>query len=208
MQSETDPILLITTGGTIAAESYKGQPTPKDVTVVSNATVINQVRDLTSLSLAQARDGLRNGDFSAVQLATAFIDRLNTHDMGCKDSKYITDEDVHSMAETIVAAPEEFVLVTCGTDAMASIARKLKSILSAEYPDILSKKSIVFTGAMKPLSHGKDGSDGFQNLQDAYEVMRHNARKGIVVVMNRMVFNPDRMDKVYTKGYEGVFIER
>lgn len=197
-------VLLIATGGTIAAEAY--DKTPEFVTVTTNERVVSAMKSLTELTLANARQKLRNGDITASDITEAFLLRIAVNDFCNKDSKDITSEDIGEIAKAIAGAPQKMVLITTGTDYMAPNARALKAELQAYYPDVLRTKNIIFTGAVKPLNH--EGSDGQQNLSDALEVAMRNARPGVAIVMHGMVFDPEKTDKHFRPGtFEGVLSE-
>ncbi len=166
-------ILLIAAGGTIAAEPYA--QTPEYVTVETNAHVIQALQDVAGKEIT-----------------------VGAADFSIKDSKDITDEDLQRVAGLIAQAQQNFIVITHGTDAMPQNARKLKALLASDFPNVLAKKRIVFTGAMEPLTHGVQ-SDGYANLKDALEVALHNAKAGVSIVMHGMVINPDRAVKDFDK---------
>lgn len=78
-----------------------------------------------------------------------------------RDSKNIDEPYRLEMARQVIAAPEEKVLITHGTDALLETAAFFHSLLTVNPP--LQKKHIVFIGAMVPLANGP-ASDGYGNL--------------------------------------------
>lgn len=119
---------------------------------------------------------------------------LRVVDFATKDSKDITPDDIAEMADIIAAAAEDVVLITHGTDAMARNAQALKTMLGP----VLEEKTIIVTGAMKPLSHG-EGSDGYDNLEDSLRFALSEEVRGVWLVMHDKVLNPARAVKDYEK---------
>lgn len=170
---EKGDILLIATGGTIAAEPY--EQTPKDVTVRNNYRVMGELPGMAP------NQWVRVVDFAI------------------KDSKHLTPMDIAAMARTISEAKEAKVLITHGTDAMAPNARALLAVLKEHYPDAL-KKTVIFTGAMQPLAHGPEASDGYANLRDSVARLNSEALQGVWMMMGGEILDPERTDKDMAQG--------
>ncbi len=240
MDQKPKGLLLITTGGTIAAEPYravpdKGYPTPEDVHVKDNSRVINYVKSITGerpYKRAMQRRSLGFNDHMTI----AFHVQTRVEDFGTKDSKYIGEQDIPKIAKLIADAPENLVLITMGTDCMVQNSDLLRCELETNHPGILEKKRIVFTGAHRPLADNvsyegtsnerpeglsdrrwqdiqdsrkrlKDGlTDGYDNLNLALDHLTQEGDqswKGISMVMQKEIFDPQHTMKEYDIGDDG-----
>lgn len=84
-----------------------------------------------------------------------------------KDSKKISAQDLEDLANIIRSDDHQCFLITHGTDAMPENSRGLQTLLRD------SGKKVIITGAMTPLSHGINHSDGYRNLEVAVTALRH-----------------------------------
>jgi L-asparaginase len=100
------------------------------------------------------------------------------------DSLEMTDDDRVLIAEHCIKSPEEWIIITHGTDTMSEtaqvIARKVKN------------KTIVLTGAMVPYKFGS--SDGLFNLGSALAFVQ-TLPHGVYVVMNGKYFSATNVRK-------------
>lgn len=135
-------VLVITTGGTIGALPY---PDPLHPPALSAMPPAGQdfVRD------ALAGPGLRCLSFEP------------------RDSKLIDAAYRDNLLEAVAAAPERWVLITHGTDALLATA----DFFHQRHPP---GKTIVLTGAMTPLSNGAE-SDGHRNLAFSLELLNEHS---------------------------------
>lgn len=83
-----------------------------------------------------------------------------------KDSKQVSTVDLENMANIIRQDDRQYFIITHGTDAMPENSRQLKALLGG------SGKKVIVTGAMTPLSHGRQ-SDGYDNLKVAVETLQN-----------------------------------
>jgi L-asparaginase/Glu-tRNA(Gln) amidotransferase subunit D len=171
------PILIITTGGTIDAEPYAdpAQP-PVNVTLLPESAVPNAIEQLGLADLCVIEVGL------------------------AKDSKAYTEDDLRALAQEMDDAPQHWVIVTHGTDATPHNARFIKQY--NRDVSLCESKTIIFTGAMLPLSMGPQ-SDGLKNLKCAVEEIQ-TLSPGVYVVGHGQVLEPlERLekDKVARKYY-------
>lgn len=107
-----------------------------------------------------------------------------------KDSGDITDADRQRIAERCVAAPEDKILITHGTDTIAETARFLGE------RDFLGK-AIVLVGSFVPLS--QPSSDAHFNLGYALAAA-HLLQSGVWVAVNGELFPWDNVRKNREKG--------
>lgn len=92
-----------------------------------------------------------------------------------------------------LAAPDvRSVVVTHGTDTLEETAFFLASVLP---PELLAKKALVFTCAMRPAS--SRSADGPQNLLDATAVARAMGVSGVLVVCAGTVHGARDVQKVH-----------
>ena len=100
-----------------------------------------------------------------------------------KDSLDMTDQDRELIRVTIVADPATQVVVTHGTDTMATTARHLAGIAG---------KTVVFTGSMYPAQY-RD-SDAVFNLGCAL-IAAQTLGHGVYIAINGQIFDPARAVK-------------
>ena len=100
------------------------------------------------------------------------------------DSLEMTEADRNLIVEECRAAPESRIVITHGTDTMATTAQMLVANLS--------DKTIVLTGAMVPYKFGS--SDGLFNLGSALAFAQTLA-PGVYIAMNGRYFRADRARK-------------
>jgi L-asparaginase len=108
------------------------------------------------------------------------------------DSLQMTDADRNLILEHCRSAPESRIVITHGTDTMATTARVLAPI---------QDKTIVLTGAMVPYKFGS--SDGLFNLGSAL-AFAQTLTPGVYVAMNGRYF---RWDSVRKNRQTGIFEE-
>ena len=109
-----------------------------------------------------------------------------------KDSLELTDDDRALIAATVANAPEKRVVVTHGTDTMATTAGALAHIKG---------KTIVFAGALAPARFAE--SDAAFNLGMAFACCQ-TAAPGVWITMNGSVFDGLKVRK--DRG-AGTFVE-
>jgi L-asparaginase len=100
------------------------------------------------------------------------------------DSLDMSDADRRLVVESCRASPESRIVVTHGTDTMATTAGALHGASIG--------KTIVLTGAMVPYAFGS--SDGLFNLGSALSFAQV-LPPGVYVAMNGRVFHGDRVRK-------------
>ena len=100
------------------------------------------------------------------------------------DSLEMTDGDRWLIANNCRDVPEDFIVITHGTDTMVDTAR----VLAEEVPG----KTIVLTGAMIPITFGS--SDGLFNLGGALTAVQV-LPPGVYIIMNGRVFPWDNVRK-------------
>lgn len=100
------------------------------------------------------------------------------------DSLEMTDEDRDVIVRNCMAAEEDRILITHGTDTMVKTAR----LLAEKVPG----KTIVVTGAMIPYRFGS--SDGFFNLGSAL-AFAQTLTSGTYIVMNGRYFDANNVRK-------------
>lgn len=100
------------------------------------------------------------------------------------DSLDMTDEDRALIVHQCKHAKESRIIITHGTDTMATTAKVLA--------DSITGKTIILTGAMIPIKFGS--SDGLFNLGSAL-AFAQALPTGIYVAMNGRYFNWDNVRK-------------
>jgi L-asparaginase len=100
------------------------------------------------------------------------------------DSRDMTEQDRHNIAQNCIKAEEDKILITHGTDTMVETA----AVLAKTVKD----KTIVLTGAMIPYTFGS--SDGMFNLGSALAFLQ-TLPHGVYIVMNGRYFNWDNVKK-------------
>jgi L-asparaginase len=158
----------------------------KDVRILVTGGTIDKVHDPHSEGLAFSPDGathvpeiLRIGrcHFPVVQL------------LMLKDSLYFTHTDREKIADELVEAPEQAIVITHGTGTMGDTARFLIGCA----PD----KTVVLTGAMRPFS--LYASDGEFNLGGAI-IAAQLLEPGVWGSMNGRVFAAENLNKNVEQG--------
>jgi L-asparaginase len=100
------------------------------------------------------------------------------------DSLELSDADRETIARNCLAAPEDRIVITHGTDTMVDTARVLARMVEG--------KTVVLTGAMIPWAFGS--SDGLFNLGSALSFVQV-LPPGIYVAMNGRWFPWDNVRK-------------
>ena len=160
-------ILIIMTGGTIDAEPYADPAHPPKHAIPLRDSLVPQAVE----KLGHADD-------------CRFFQWV------MKDSKDFTKSELYAMSVFIKQRRAEHIIITHGTDRMPENSRELMRLMEG------SDKTVVFTGAMVPLSNGKQ-SDAYDNLRFAIEQME-SWPKGVHVVMHGKQFGPSRVRKNFT----------
>lgn len=106
-----------------------------------------------------------------------------------KDSLDFDDADRSALANRILAAPEQTIVVTHGTSTMGETARFLQ--------ERVSNKTVVLTGAMRPFSLG--ASDASFNIGSAVSAAQL-LDNGIWGVMNGRIFEAHQLSKNLVAG--------
>ena len=100
-----------------------------------------------------------------------------------KDSLEMTDEDRALVRQSVLAAKEERILITHGTDTIIETGKALRGI---------AKKTIVLTGSMEPAKFRV--SDAVFNIGSAVAAVQ-TAGEGVWIVMNGQIFEPAKTRK-------------
>jgi L-asparaginase len=100
-----------------------------------------------------------------------------------KDSLDLTDEDRGIILEKVKSDPNEYVIITHGTDTMDQTARRLQTI---------KDKVIVLTGAMQPAKF--ISSDAEFNIGFAIAAVQ-TLPYGVYLAMNGCIFHPGKNRK-------------
>ncbi len=140
-------ILVITTGGTIDAKPYptgKGIKPPVPVICMNPSIMPGLIRLLVGIEKTNAH--------------YKFDEWLH------KDSNYLRDIQLRKLVDKIRQAPQKYVLITHGTDAMPKNSRFLDELLQG------SGKVVLMVGAMEPFLHGA-ASDAVPNLTYALNLL-------------------------------------
>ncbi len=104
---------------------------------------------------------------------------INIRTLMMIDSIEMTDQDREVIANNCQNIPENFIVITHGTDTMVETAKVLANL---DIPE----KTIVLTGAMIPYKFGS--SDGFFNLGSALAFVQV-LPPGVYIAMNGRYFN-------------------
>jgi len=108
------------------------------------------------------------------------------------DSLEMTDTDREIIVHNCKRSKANRIIITHGTDTMASTAKMLHE---ADIAD----KTIILTGAMIPFAFG-DSSDGFFNLGSSL-AFAQVLTPGVYVCMNGKYFSADNVIKDKSTGY-------
>ncbi len=133
------PVLVLLTGGTIAAEAYPDPQHPPEKAIL-------QHNDRVRIALERVAKEL------SVQ--------LSIRDLCAKDSKMLTEDDIDEWAEEIAdyaeaATDPVSILITHGTDRMVDHAIALdRHALISNLRQKDRPVTIAFTGAWAPLTNG------------------------------------------------------
>ncbi len=100
------------------------------------------------------------------------------------DSFDMTDNDREIIAQNVLKADEDKIIVTHGTDTMVETAQAIAKIVR--------EKTVVLVGAMIPYKFGS--SDGLFNLGAALAFVQ-TLPKGVYICMNGRYFSPDNCRK-------------
>lgn len=100
------------------------------------------------------------------------------------DSLQLTNDDRQEIVNYCLAAAEQQIIVTHGTDTMVETAKKLAEQVVG--------KTIILTGAMIPYKFGS--SDGLFNLGSALAFVQ-TLPTGVYIAMNGCYFNANNVRK-------------
>jgi L-asparaginase len=132
-----------------------------------------------------------NGTYLPKMFAQARLpQKMQIEPLMQKDSMDITAEDRQLMYDRCVAAQEQRILVTHGTDTLAETAQFLGE-------REVGSKTIVLVGSFVPLS--QPNSDAFFNLGYAYAAAQ-TLPAGVWVAMNGEIFEWNNVRKNREKG--------
>ncbi len=106
-----------------------------------------------------------------------------------KDSKFITDEDRQLIAQKIIDAPEDKIIITHGTMTIVQTAQYLGALKIS--------KTVVLLGALVPAN--KEGSDALFNVGAAFSSVQL-LPVGVYITMNGKIFAWDKVQKNIGKG--------
>lgn len=113
-----------------------------------------------------------------------------TEQLLLKDSLEMTDDDRKKIERACLAAAEDKIIITHGTDTMADTARHIA-------PSLAQHKTVVLFGAMIPFSIG--GSDALFNFGCALMAVQI-LEPGVYVTMNGQAFPWDNVQKLKEQG--------
>lgn len=173
------PLLLLRTGGTMDAAPYDDPRRPPSLVCVlprGESLVPAAVASLLPHGTVEER-------FWNEDEERRFV----------KDSQLFTEDDMQALAALILRHPQRYVLITHGTDAMARNAAWLRKALKKH------DKTVIFVGAMVPLSMQEKSDDGLAALRFALEHLAHQP-PGVWVMGrdaagNQALFDPETVEK-------------
>lgn len=137
-----------------------------------------------SLSEYQVGQPQVNSIFSEAGLGLDVVIQSICH----KDSLEVTAKDRQALLIGILASTHTHILVTHGTDTMATTARFIK----ASSEERLRGKTIVFVGAMQPACFKH--SDAPFNVGFALGALQAS-HAGVYIAMSGHIFDPDTVEK-------------
>ncbi|RMG40111.1 MAG: asparaginase [Candidatus Dadabacteria bacterium] len=100
-----------------------------------------------------------------------------------KDSNDLTGQDRSLIQETVLASPEDKIIITHGTDTITETGKLLKEV---------QNKTIVLTGSIAPAKF--TDSDAVFNIGFAVAAVQ-TLPAGVYVTMNGRIFDPERARK-------------
>ncbi|MCR5107819.1 MAG: asparaginase [Lachnospiraceae bacterium] len=176
-QSEKKKVVILATGGTIAASGDEGKTTGYDPGVISAEELISSVPELKDVA-----------DIDAVQICN-----LNSDDM--------TDEIWIELANKINEMAKDpditgFV-ITHGTDTMEETAYFLNLTVKTDKP-------VVLTGSMRPPT--SLSADGPMNLYEAASVAASDEAygKGVLIVLSDHIYSARSVTKTSTYSVDAI----
>lgn len=156
--------------------------------LITTGGTIDKIYIPTTGELAFSDTNLRR----MIEQARINIDDLIIQELMRLDSLDMTDEHRDLIAQACMAASEEQIVITHGTDTMPETARRIKADLRH-----IGNKTIVLTGAMVPYS--VRGSDALFNLGTAFAHVDTLA-PGVYVSMNGRAFGAASVRKNKARG--------
>lgn len=109
-----------------------------------------------------------------------------------KDSLEMTDDDRATLLKAIAAAPQNWIVVTHGTDTMPATAEYLLAHGYGQESELLRGKTIVMTGALAPAIFKQ--SDAEFNLGSAVAACQC-LEAGVYIAMNGQIFTAGKVYK-------------
>ncbi len=158
----------------------------KDLRIIVTGGTIDKVHDTRSEGLSFAPDGSTH---IPELLRIGRCHHPTVELLMLKDSLYFDDADREAIADAVLRAPEEAIVITHGTGTMGQTARFLKGRAPG--------KTVVLTGAMRPFS--LYASDGEFNLGGAV-IAAQILAPGVWGVMNGRCFEAERLNKNAEQG--------
>ena len=150
--------------------------------LITTGGTIDKIYIPTTGELAFSDTNLRR----MIEQARISVGDLTIQELMQLDSLDMTDEHRYLITQACIAAPEEQIVITHGTDTMPETARRIKAERN------IGSKTIVLTGAMVPYSI--KGSDALFNLGTAFAHVGTLA-PGVYVSMNGRAFDADSVRK-------------
>jgi hypothetical protein len=169
--TKANRILFVRTGGTIDAQAYPEASRPPTLvtTLLGEESHIKDI--IGALPHADLID-LHRWGYNDEEAGGAFKWDRYVEQHYVRDSQEYNYGLIVELAELIRDTPHNFIVITHGTDAMERNARMLKDVLE----EMGVHKTVVFTGAMVPLSmRHQHETDGIEALEF---VMRNIMRTG------------------------------
>ncbi|MHA6325781.1 asparaginase domain-containing protein [Roseivivax sp. CAU 1753] len=158
------------------------------VRILVTGGTLDKVHDAAGEGLAFAEDGTTHLP-EMLRIARCHFPTVET--LMLKDSLDFDDADRSAIAEAVLGAPEDAIVITHGTGTMGVTARALAPRLAGH------GKTVVLTGAMRPFSfHASDGDFNLGGAVVAAQILG----AGVWGVMNGRVFAAEALDKNVDQG--------
>jgi L-asparaginase/Glu-tRNA(Gln) amidotransferase subunit D len=163
-------ILVLTLGGTIDALAYPSEDDAYPIT---------------------ARPSGTNAAFRAIQNLMESGARLEQILICEKDSKNLSADDINTLSQHIGNAHGfDRIVITMGTDKMREVALEIQGkIITPSCP-------VIFTGAIWPISNGKEITDAYDNLELALKAA--DLQNKIYIAMSGFCEPPETLIKDFS----------
>ena len=171
--SETT-VAVLTTGGTMGSNPYPAAP--KNSSHLYPVCPPARAEPLTHSPISRALQLIEPDCHYDIMEVCA----CDSQDMLTPTSEEFTS--LKTAIQNTVKLGTKSIVVTIGTDGMIPVSRRLNKELSADLKQ--QKATVVFTGAMMPLSNGVQ-SDGYRNLANAMKRVQH-ATPGVHISMENL----------------------